>query len=85
MSQQIYALTTLWLAKNIQRGTAVFSNVTFVDITFAQTFDNIPKITITPQAVTSKIFSTTNKTVTGFRVITNGAVTIGVDWIAITP
>jgi len=81
----ISALTTLWFADNVKRGTAVFNNVGFVDITFMTPFANIPKIVVTPGTFTTRQFAAINKTVNGFRITSNGAVTLGVDWIAMSP
>lgn len=82
----IQALTTAWLAKNMQRGTAVFNNVTFVDVVFLTPFDNVPKIVVTPQIIQAKkYYAVTSKTVTGFRIAFDVAATVGVDWIAMSP
>lgn len=81
----VSALTTAWFADNVKRGTAVFVAVGFVDVTFMSPFANVPKVTVTPGTFTTKQFAVINKTVNGFRITSNGAVTLGVDWIAVSP
>ncbi len=81
----VKALTLDWLAANIQRGSAVFSAVGSVNVTFAVPFAQVPKVLLTTQATTAKLFAVTAKSTTGFTVSTTGNVTITVDWLAMSP
>ena len=81
----IKALTLDWVAANIQRGTVNFVAVGFKDVTFPVEFAAVPRITVTFGAVINKPIAAINKTTTGFRIISNGAFTGPVDWIAVIP
>lgn len=81
----VKALTLDWLAANVQRGSAVFNNVGLVNVVFAVPFALVPKIVITPGTVSNKPFAAINKTVNGFTLSSNGAVTLSVDWLALSP
>lgn len=82
----VKALTLDWLAANIQRGSATFSGVSSVNVTFAIAFAQVPKVVATPTgSYQTKTWAITNKTTTGMTITFNAAVTGSVDWIAMSP
>lgn len=79
----VQALTVDWFDANVQRGSAVFVAVGLVDVVFLIPFVNVPRIVLTPGTHTTRTFAAVNKTTTGFRITSNGSVTLSVDWVAV--